>query len=89
MKDEYLISRKGSNAANQSMQDLRPLLLIEADTSEDARNEFESTWIDDFTFYANQSIWVQDVDELNEAEYDSAQEVDEENRRHIREGFVI
>jgi hypothetical protein len=84
--NEYLINRKGSNSANQSMQEIRPLMLIDAETMAEARQEFESTWMEEFTFYANQTVYIQDVSDLNEEEYDIAQEVDHETRQHIREG---
>lgn len=87
--NEYLISRKGSNAANQSMQETCPLLLIDAETSAEAKEEFNSIWADNFTFYANQTAYVQDVADLDEEEYESAQEVDHETRSRIRECITI
>jgi hypothetical protein len=80
---EYLISRKGSNSANQSMCDLMPLMLIDAPTIGEAREVFESVWMSEFTFYANQTVYVQSVIELSNEEYLDAQDVDLENRRRV------
>lgn len=85
MMNEYLISRKGSNAANQSMCELMPLMLIDADTATDALEEFKSTWMDEFTFYANQPVVATNVDLFSDDEYIGLQEIDMQNRVNIVE----
>ena len=82
---EFLISRKGSNAANQQMCELQPLLLVAAEDAAEARWEFDAIWADSVTVYANQQIQIEAIDDLDpdSDEYDMLQEADDDTRRKI------
>ena len=87
--NQWIITRTGSNTFNQSMCEELPLLILDAPTAAEAREEFNLIWSDSVTLYANQNIFIENAAHVDEDEWDALQETDYENRRRIRDGQVI